>query len=547
MEPDGADLRRAQLDFPRCLRSLVSFRMPCSCCSRKENCKKERLRSFLLDPALTGGFSKKYSGRQSPVPFLGKAQEGYVCIQDPDRPAFFLPIRTGASMACILVIDEDPSVRAQLKSLLQGKNYEILEASNQTEAFNQVEEKDIDLILSEFRVQGQAVGMELLERITHDDAATEVILLTRHGDIQNAVEAIRRGAYDVLVKPVDTDMVRLSVKRALERKRLKRQVRHLSSVLKRRFKMEGIVYRSRQMEEILRLVQRVSQVEATVLIQGESGTGKELIARAAHAQSPRKTGPFSVIDCGTIPANLLESELFGHKRGAFTGAESSRKGLFEVTDGGTLLLDEVGELPFSLQVKLLRVLQEKEIRPVGSDRSRKIDVRILAATNKDLQEEIHKGRFREDLFYRLNVINIRVLPLRERPDDILALAQHFLQKHAKRVGLSALSIDPSAANLMLRYPWPGNVRELENAMERAVALVGGDVLRPEDLPDMMQGNLLSARIPMDAELSLEEVEKRYILHVLEQQRGNRIRAARVLGIGRNTLWRKLKAYGVKDG
>lgn len=449
-------------------------------------------------------------------------------------------------MARILIIDEDQSVRSQLKGLLQGRGYEIVEAPSEDEAFKRLEESDFDLILAEFRVQGRAVGTELLKHVIQEDAAMEVILLSRQGEFQNAVDAIRQGAYDVLAKPFDNPMLLRSVKRALERKRLKRQVQHLSSVLKRRYQVEGIVYRSRQMEEILRLIKRVSQVEATVLIQGESGTGKALIARAAHAQSPRKNGPFSVVDCGTIPENLLESELFGHKRGAFTGAESSRKGLFEVTNGGTLLLDEVGELPYSLQVKLLRVLQEKEIRPLGSDRPRKIDVRILSATNKDLQEEVHKGRFREDLFYRLNVVAIRVPPLRERSDDTMTLAKYFLQKHAKRVGLPALRIDPSAANLLLRYPWPGNVRELENAMERAMALAAGEVLRPEDLPEPIQGNLLSSKVPLDAELTLDEVEKRYILHVLKQQKGNRVRTAKVLGIGRNTLWRKLRSYGVKN-
>ncbi len=449
-------------------------------------------------------------------------------------------------MTRILVIDEDPSVRDELRGIFQGRGYDVTEAENEAESLRRVEEEDIDLICSEMHVQGKTVGMDLLERIKREERATEIILFTRQGNIQSAVEAVRRGAYDVLAKPIDPDKALLSVQRALERKRLKRQVQHLSSVLKRRYHAEGIVYRSQQMEDILRLVQRASQVEATVLVQGESGTGKEMIARAAHAQSPRKTGPFRVIDCGSIPENLLESELFGHKKGAFTGAESSRRGLFHVSDGGTLLLDEVGELPFSLQVKLLRVLQEKEIRSVGSDQPRKIDVRILAATNKDLKKEVYNGRFREDLFYRLNVITILVPPLRERPDDILPLAKHFLQKHGKKKGLPTLRIDPTAADLLFRHTWPGNVRELENAMEHAVVLAGGEVLLPEDLPSTVGGELLFSALPMDEGLSLDEMEKRYILHILKQEKGNRIRAAKVLGIGRNTLWRKLKSYGTKE-
>jgi DNA-binding NtrC family response regulator len=449
-------------------------------------------------------------------------------------------------MSRILVIEEEEQARAHLVQLLQEKGYEIHQAESMQEAFRQAEEEDFDLILSDGWVGDREVGAELLRLLQEREAVSETILFARRGNVQGAVAAIRNGAYDVLEKPLDPDLLLLSVQRALERKRLKNQVRHLSSVLKRRYRVEGFVYRSRQMEEILRLVQRVSQVDATVLIQGESGTGKELISRAIHARSRRKTGPFHVIDCGTIPENLLESEFFGYQKGAFTGAVAARKGLFEVSSGGTLLLDEVGELPFLLQVKLLRVLQEREIRPLGSDRPRKVDVRILAATNKNLQEEVDQGGFREDLFYRLNVISIRVPPLRERPDDILPLGEYFLQKYGRKMGLPSLHIDPSAAHLLLQYRWPGNVRELENVIQRAVALANGDTLRPEDLPEPVRGDRDVEPFPMEAGSTLESVEKRYILHVLEQQGGNRGRSAEVLGIGRNTLWRKLKAYGYQD-
>jgi DNA-binding NtrC family response regulator len=449
-------------------------------------------------------------------------------------------------MARVLILDEERTVRKDLAVSLRERGHEVEEFTNAPEALQRIEEEDFDVVLSDFMLGGEPVSSEILEWVKARDAATEVIVITRQGNVGNAVRATREGAYDVLAKPCEPDVVVRSVQHALERKRLKRQVRHLSSVLKRRFRVEGIVYRSQQMEEILGLVKRVSQVDATVLIQGESGTGKELIARAIHAQSPRRTGPFHAIDCGAIPENLLESELFGHTKGAFTGATSARKGLFEASYGGTLLLDEVGELPLPVQVRLLRVLQEREVRPLGSDRTHKIDVRILAATNKELQDQVNRGAFREDLYYRLNVISMRIPPLRERPDDILPLAEFFLQKYGKKVGRKPLRVDPSAADLLLRSRWSGNVRELENAMQRAVALASDDVLRAEDLAQTQENDPLSPPSPLDVEGTLEDMEKRYILYVLNKHRGNRARTATVLGIGRNTLWRKLKSYGYKD-
>jgi len=449
-------------------------------------------------------------------------------------------------MAKILIVDDEPSVRTTLAVLLRKRGYEVEEAASVREALERMENKHYDLVLTELNIQNRPEGMDLLEQIRSRKVATEVIVLTGQGSIQAAAETIQKGAYKYLTKPYDLDMLLLSVQHALERKRLRNQVRQLSSVLKRREEIAGLVYRSQPMEEILSLVRRVAQVDATVLIQGESGTGKELIARAIHSLSPRKSGPFHVVDCGAIPETLLESELFGHTKGAFTSADSSRKGLFEVTQGGTLLLDEIGELPFPLQVKLLRVLQEGEIRPLGSNTSRQVDVRMLAATNKNLQQEVQAGGFREDLYYRLNVISIRVPALRERPEDILPLALHFIQEYSAKLLWSPLQIDPSAANLLLRHGWPGNVRELKNAMQRAVALASGDTLRAEDLPESIRESPQAPVLPMNEEVPLAEMERRYILQVLKKCQGDRGRTAGVLGIGRNTLWRKLKSYGYED-
>lgn len=449
-------------------------------------------------------------------------------------------------MARILIVDDEPSVRTTLAVLLRRRGFEVEEAASGHEASERMEEGGFDLVLTELYIENQPEGIALLEQIRSKGAATEVIVLTGQGSIQAAAEATRKGAYKYLTKPFDPDILLLSVERALERKQLRNQVRHLSSALRSRDVIGGLVYRSQPMEEILGLVRRVSQVDANVLVQGESGTGKELIARAIHSMSPRRDGPFHVVDCGAIPEALLESELFGHTKGAFTSADSSRQGLFEVTQGGTLLLDEIGELPLSLQVKLLRVLQEGEIRPLGSNQTRKVDVRILAATNKELQEEVRAGKFREDLYYRLNVILIRVPPLRERSDDILPLAQHFIERYSAKLKGSPLRIAPAAANLLLRHGWPGNVRELENAMQRAVALASADTLQVEDLPDTVRRSPDAPVTLLDDEATLAEMEKKYILHVLEKHRGDRGRSASALGIGRNTLWRKLKSYGYRD-
>jgi two-component system response regulator AtoC len=384
-------------------------------------------------------------------------------------------------------------------------------------------------------------GLAVLARLRALRPPVQVLVLTAFATVDTAIEAIRAGAYDYLSKPFRVEEIRLAVRRALEAQRLLRENLHYRQELQERYRVENLVGRSAAMVAVYRTIARVAPLDTTVLVQGETGTGKELVARAIHYASPRAHRPFVVVDCAALPETLVESELFGHERGAFTGATHSRRGLLETADGSTCLLDEVGELSPPLQAKLLRVLQERVIRRVGGNEPIPVDVRIIAATNRDLKKQVEEGGFREDLYYRLNVVTIHVPPLRERPEDIPLLAHHFLRRWATATGKAVTGLAPEVLARLMAHPWPGNVRELEHVIERAVALTASSVLQPEDLPPDLgpAGTPVAPSLPAGRPMTLEELKRWYVERVLAETGGNKARAAAILGIDRRTLYRLL--------
>ncbi len=448
----------------------------------------------------------------------------------------------------VLTVDDEPGVRATIRQVLKGE-CDILEATDGRTALHQLQSHEVDLVLLDVRLPGET-GLEILERIKALEDFLEVILVTAVNDVRTAVEAVKRGADDYVVKPFDVDEMQALVHRALERRALRREVLHLDSELASGHGFDVIVGRHPEMVRIYERIAQVAQTTATVLIQGESGTGKELIARAIHNQGPRREGPFVGVNLAAIPEPLLESELFGHEKGAFTGAYQKKLGKFELAHGGTLFLDEVGTLRVDLQAKLLRVLQEREIDRVGGTRTVKVDVRIIAATNANLKQAVKDRTFRGDLYYRLNVVPLAVPPLRERREDIPALVRHFINKYGRRFGKAVRGLSPGALPALLEYDWPGNVRELENIIERSVALSSGPVIHLADLP-------LDLTLPdtgqrgEDPGLTLKEArerfERQFILRVLERVDWNQSRAARLLGLHRNTLQAKLAAWRLRRG
>jgi len=399
------------------------------------------------------------------------------------------------------------------------------------------------LVLTDVQM-GSMDGIALCEHIATMHPDVPVIVLTGHGNLETAVRAMRAGAYDFLTKPVDADMLAISMERAMEHRSLRQEVRRLQSEVVRAQPSRALVGSSRAMREILSLIERVASTDATVLVTGESGTGKELVARAIHGMSARHKGPFVAINCAAVPHNLLESELFGHVRGAFTDARNARAGLFLEANGGTLFLDEIAEMPLEMQAKLLRALQERTVRPVGGDREAPFDARVITATNRDLEAEVRARRFREDLFYRIAVVCVEVPTLRERSVDIPVLAQHFLVRFAERFGKKVVGFHPASLSRLVSYTWPGNVRELENCIERSVALTRYDHVTVEDLPEKIRAYEIKQR-PMTPEtetelVTLSELERRYVQRVMVLVGGNKSRAARVLGLDRRTLYRMLE-------
>ncbi len=444
--------------------------------------------------------------------------------------------------AAVLVVDDDTAHRTMLRTLLSGWGYDITEADDGESAIEEVQRHPFDLVLIDIRMIRMS-GLEALPKIKSINPAIPVIIMTAYSSVETAVDALKKGAYDYLTKPLDFDELHLAMERAMEHKQLKEENRLLKESLGAHFDSGNIIGRSAPMIKLLEMVAQVAPSDATVLITGESGTGKELIAGAMHFNSARKEGPFIKLNCSAITETLLESELFGHEKGAFTGAERVKEGKFRLADGGSIFLDEVSEMPLSMQVKLLRVLQEREITRVGGEKVFTVDVRVIAATNKDMKEEIEAGRFREDLFYRLNVVTLTVPPLRERKEDIPLLAQHFLTIFSEKNKKKIKGFTPQAIDSLVKYDWPGNIREVMNAIERAVVLSRSEYLDESDFPiSMAEGR--PGVLTVTDNLPLDEVEKITIIKTLEQSQGNKSEAARRLGITRRTLHQKLKKYGM---
>jgi two-component system response regulator HydG len=446
----------------------------------------------------------------------------------------------------ILVVDDDPELCELVRFGLAPQGITVQVAMTGDEAFGLVEQTEFHAVVTDLAMPGMH-GFELIDRITSNWPELPVIVLTGAGDFATAVGAMRAGAYDFVTKPVDLAALSLAIRRAAERRALRAEVTRLRRVVAEARRFEHLVGASAAMQQVYDVIEQVGPTDATVLITGQSGTGKEMVARSLHGQSKRKDGPFIAVDCGAIPETLIESELFGHSRGAFTDAKTSRVGLLSQADGGTLFLDEIADLPLAVQPKLLRVLQERRVRPIGSDAEVSFDVRLVAATNRDLEAMVQNREFREDLFYRINVIHLALPPLRVRAGDVLMLAQHFIDHFARMFDKTVRGLSPEAAARLQRYGWPGNVRELRNAIERAVAMAPGPHLSVEDLPERIRdyrgAPVSTGRDPI-VDLPLEEIERRHILRVLEAHDGNKLAASASLGIDRKTLYRKLLRYGV---
>ena len=441
----------------------------------------------------------------------------------------------------LLVVDDEKNIREGLAAGLELAGHEVVTAADGNEGLKRFLKGDIDLVISDLKMPGLS-GIELLAKIEEEIQGTPVILLTGHGTVETAVEAMRLGAWDFLTKPVNIDHLSLLVKQALDNRELVLKHRHLLEELERRRRFSTIIGTSAPMKQVFDTIHRAAPTKASILITGESGVGKELVADAIHSLSPRKDGPLIKVHCAALATSLLESELFGHEKGAFTGAVARKQGRFELANEGTLFLDEIGEIDQNIQIKLLRVLQERKFERVGGEETIETDVRIVTATNKDLKAEIEKGNFREDLYFRLNVVNIHVPSLRQRKDDLPLLITAFLKQFAEENSKHIEGIDDKARSCLYAYDWPGNVRELRNCMESAVVMSRGSLITEEDLPPTLRtGNDAGwIRIPLGT--TMEEAEKMIVRETVSAQKGNKTRAAEILGIGRKTLHRKLPGW-----
>jgi two-component system, NtrC family, response regulator len=459
-------------------------------------------------------------------------------------------------MNTILVVDDEPNYQVVLSELLREEGYEVYTAGGGEEALRLAKETDLDLIITDMRMPGMG-GLELLKAVKVLNRDLPVIMITAFGEVDKAVEAMRTGAFNYLAKPFNNDELVVSIRKAIEHYSLLRENTRLRGEMQTRYGFASIIGKNKRMQQIYTLIEKVAPTPATVLISGESGTGKELVARAIHFNSSRKEAPFISVNCAALPESLLESELFGHEKGAFTGAVALRKGRFELADTGTLFLDEVGEMPLSLQSKLLRVLQERTFERVGGAQTLRVDVRILTATNRDLKEEIEKNLFREDLYYRLNVLHILLPPLRDRLDDLPLLAAHFVKKFAKQLNRPNLQISPDALRYLSSLPWEGNVRELENVIERAAILAPGETIEVEDVRADSVGEPKASEWAADLDLDrlippevtlpdiLDTIEEKMVRKALERAGHVQTRAAEELGITKSLLQYKMKKYGLQ--
>ena len=451
----------------------------------------------------------------------------------------------------ILIIDDEESFRHMLSVILKKEKFDVDTASDGEEGLQKAVANTYDQVLCDIRMP-RMDGLDFLKEVQKANLDTTIIMMSAYGTIDTAIEAMKLGAYDYISKPFKPDEIVLTLKKADERERLRKENELLRRTVKREYSFENVVSENEKMQKIIEIVKKVAPYKSTILIMGESGTGKELVARALHYHSDRSQSPFIAVNCGAIPENLIESELFGHAKGAFTDAIRTKKGLFEEADGGTLFLDEIGKLPLQLQVKLLRVLQEGEIRRVGEGKPIQIDVRIAAATARDLIREVGEGPFREDLFYRLNVFPVHIPPLRERKEDIPLLVAHFIKKYNQAIGKKVTGIHPKALQVLLDYRWHGNVRELENIVERAIVLADGSEIEKENLPVEIQGFQEKVPLPAPAEeeYSIKKASKtleiNLIQKALKKTKGNHTHAARLLEISHRALLYKIKEYGIEE-
>jgi len=454
-------------------------------------------------------------------------------------------------MTTVFVIDDEREMVDLIALGLKKRGFAVVPFGSGAEALAAIPGRDVDVIVTDLNMKGMT-GLELCQRVAADRPDIPVLMLTAFGSFETAVGAIRAGAYDFVTKPVEIEALAIAIRRAAEHRALRGEVRRLREVVANTRGRGELIGASTAMQQVFQLIDQVSTTDATVLITGESGTGKEVVAREIHNRSRRSTGPFVAVNCAAVPEPLLESELFGHAKGAFTDAKQSRQGLFQQAGGGTLFLDEIGEMALVLQPKLLRALQERKVRPVGAEAELPIDVRLVAATNRDLEEMVEDKRFREDLYYRINVIHVPLPPLRARGGDVMLLAQHALKHYAAVFDKKVVGVSTAAAERMMTYDWPGNVRELSNCLERAVALANFDEIQVDDLPDKIRASAARRHSTLSGTeipelLTLEEIERRHVIRVLEACNGNRTDAAKMLGLDRKTLYRKLLRWGVGDG